>query len=88
MIPHVAFNFRQTKNKLFSLRYNYCTKSFKGGGCLLLLEVVSMVPWNNLQKGFAASECLLDAIIDISSTNVFSNVARIYRQTLKKAAPL
>lgn len=42
-----------------------------------------MGTWINLQKGFAASERLTDAIVGISSTNVFNNVARIYRQTLK-----
>jgi len=43
-----------------------------------------MGTWNNLQKGFTVNERLPDAIVDISSFDVFSNVTRLYRQTLKK----
>ena len=42
-----------------------------------------MGTWNNLQKGFTVNERLPDAIVDISSFDVFSNVTRLYRQTIK-----
>ncbi|GBG95707.1 hypothetical protein LFYK43_21660 [Ligilactobacillus salitolerans] len=45
-----------------------------------------MGTWNDPQKGFTVNERLPDAIVDFSGFNVFINVARLYQQTLKKAA--
>ncbi|WP_206464246.1 hypothetical protein [Ligilactobacillus pobuzihii] len=47
-----------------------------------------MGTWNNLQKGFTVNERLPDAIVDISSFDVFSNVTGLLSTNTKKAALL